>query len=207
MKIIIFGATGSVGQKVVEHALQQGHHITAFTRDSKKLALSHPNLQTCIGDVLDLSAVHDAVRDHDAVICTLGAGRHGGIRANGTHNIIHAMEALGIRRLICQTSLGVGESRNNLDLFWKYIMFGMVLRAAYADHVEQEELVRKSKLDWIIVRPGAFTDGGHTGQYQHGFSENHTSTQLKISRHDVADFILKQLSDNHYLHQAPALSY
>jgi len=207
MNIIIFGATGSVGQKVVEHALRQGHHITAFTRDSKKLALSHPHLQSRIGDVLDPGTVHDAVRGHEAVICVIGAGRHGGIRTCGTRNIIHAMEALGIQRLICQSTLGVGESRNNLDLFWKYIMFGMLLREAYTDHVEQEQLVQQSKLDWTIVRPGAFTNGAHTGQYRHGFAATDRSTQLKISRHDVADFILKQLGDNRYLHQSPGLSY
>jgi putative NADH-flavin reductase len=153
--------------------------------------------------------VQQAIQGQDAVLCTLGSGqqRTGTVRSEGTRNIIRAMEQAGVRRLICQTTLGVGESWENLNFFWKYIMFGFLLRQVYADHVLQEEYVKHSHLDWIIVRPGAFVDGDLTNIYRHGFPVTDKTTKLKISRADVADFMLKQVAEDMYLHQTPALSY
>ena len=117
------------------------------------------------------------------------------------------MENTGVRRFICQTTLGAGDSRGNLNFFWKYIMFGMLLKAAYNDHQLQEKYVMQSALDWIIVRPAAFTDGGRTGNYKHGFGPEANGLTLKISRADVADFMLRQLTDNTYLRKAAGQSY
>lgn len=207
MQLLIFGATGSVGRQVVEQALEQGHQVTAFARNPEKLDIQHPHLTFFQGDVMDAPAVEQAVHGQEAVLCSIGAGRNGVIRSEGTRNIIKAMEKTGVERFVCQSTIGVGDSRGNLDFFWKYIMFGLLLRPAYADHVFQEAYVRQSRLDWTIVRPAAFTDEGRTGAYQHGFPGNERGITLKISRADVADFMLKQLSDNTYLHQTPGLSY
>lgn len=207
MKLVIFGSTGSIGRQLVNQALSQGHQVTAFARSPAKLGLRHPNLRMAQGDVMDTASVEAAIRDHDAVFCALGAGRKGTLRAQGTGNIIRAMQRLGVRRLICQSSLGVGDSRGNLNAFWKYIMFGLLLRPAYADHGRQEALVRQSDLDWTIVRPGAFSDGELTGRYRHGFPGDDRSTRLSISRADVAHFMLEQLMDKTYLCRAAGLSY
>jgi putative NADH-flavin reductase len=207
MKIVVFGATGSVGRLIVEQALEQGHIVTAFVRDPAKLGIEQTNLRIVQGDALDPAAVEAAVRGQDAVVCALGAGAKGGIRAEGTRNIVRAMDKAGVRRLVCQSSLGVGESRENLNFFWKHIMFGLLLRRAYADHVSQENQVMRSGLDWTIVRPGAFTDGPRTGRYRHGFSATDKAITHKVSRADVAEFMLKQLSDASYLRKTPALSY
>lgn len=207
MKLIIFGSTGSIGRLLVRQALEQGHAVTAFARDPAKLDISHENLATVQGDALDLPSVEKAVPGQDAVLCTLGAGVKGTVRSRGTKNIIRAMEKAGVRRFICQSTLGVGDSWNNLSFFWKYIMFSGLLRRAYADHVSQEDYVRQSDLDWIIVRPAAFTDAGRTGEYRHGFPCNDRTLELRISRAYVADFMLKQLTQDTYLHETPGLSY
>jgi putative NADH-flavin reductase len=205
--IVIFGATGSVGRELVKQALTQGHTVTAFVRDPAKVTGQHGNMKLVQGDVLDAAAVERAVLGQDAVFCVLGAGMKGTIRAEGTRHIIAAMEKTGVRRLICQSTLGVGDSRNNLNAYWKYVMFGMLLRRAYADHVKQEKLVRQSQLEWTIIRPAAFTDGEHTGQYRHGFASHDKSISLTVARADVADFLLSQLTDTRYLYQSPGLSY
>ena len=207
MKIVIFGATGNIGQQVVNKALEQGHAVTAFARHAEKVRIQHQNLSIAIGDVMDPSSVEKAITGQEAVLVSIGAGRKGQVRSAGTRNIINAMKKVGVSRLICQSSLGVGDSRANLNAFWKYIMFGLLLRPAYADHTLQENYVRHSNLDWTIVRPGAFIDGEYTGQYRHGFASTDKTTKLKISRNDVADFMLKQLFDMRYLHQSPGLSY
>ena len=86
-------------------------------------------------------------------------------------------------------------------------MFGWFLKNVFIDHELQEKYVKESGLDWTIVRPGAFTDGAKTSNYFHGFAASDKTLKLKISRADVADFILKQIQTNRYLHQTPGLSY
>ncbi len=108
---------------------------------------------------------------------------------------------------IYHNQLGSIHCFQNFDFFWKYIMFGFFLKKAYADHQMQEEYVRNSSLIWTIVRPGAFTDGERTVKYKHGFPSSEKQLRLKISRADVADFMLKQLTDNQYNFKCPAISY
>ncbi|MFK5981262.1 MAG: SDR family oxidoreductase [Rhizobiaceae bacterium] len=208
MKIIIFGATGTIGRVLVAQALNAGYKVTAFTRSGKFEGEQHANLSIFQGDVLDEKAVASAIKGQDAVMCTLGAGRNGIVRSKGTENILRGMKAHGVSRFICQSTLGAGDSVGNLNFFWKNIMFGMLLRPAMADHNIQENSVRKSDVDWTIVRPAAFTDGPVTGNYQHGFSGNSPKgLALKISRADVAHFLLKQLKSDTYLNQTAGLSY
>jgi putative NADH-flavin reductase len=209
MKLVIFGATGSIGRQLVQQALEQGHDATAFVRNPTKFGIQHANLTIVQGDVLNSAEMELAVKGQEAVLCTLGSGqkRSGTVRSEGTKQIIQAMEKTGVHRLICQTTLGVGDSQGNLDFFWKYIMFGLLLRPVLADHALQETYVQQSHLDWTIVRPGAFMAGDRTGNYRHGFPGTDKTLKLKISRADVADFMLKQLTDNSYLHQTPGLSY
>ena len=205
--VIIFGATGTIGRQLVEQALEKGYAVTAFLRNPAKFDLKHANLKTFQGDVLNSASVERAIAGQSAVICALGAGSKGTIRSEGTKNIIQAMEKAGVRRLICLSSLGVGDSRDTLNFVWKYIMFGLLLRKAYADHGKQESYVEQSNLDWTIVRPGAFADGKVTGNYKHGSLSGDKAIKLKVSRADVADFMLKQLTDTTYLRKTPGLSY
>lgn len=208
MRVIIFGATGTVGKQVVLQALGLGYQVRAFVRSPGSLAeIGHKDLEIFKGDVLNAGSVMDAVRNQDAVICVLGAGKNGGVRATGTRHIIAAMEKLGVHRLICQSTLGAGDSRPNLNFLWKYIMFGWLLRDAYQDHQLQEQYVKESRLDWTIVRPAAFTNGPATGIFKHGFSPTEKSITLKISRADVAMFLLMQLESDQYLRKTPGLSY
>lgn len=207
MKVIIFGATGTVGSLLVEKALLEGHHVTAFARTLTVTSSDHKCLTVLAGDVLDKEAVKNAVKGHDAVLIALGAGRKGIVRSQGTKNILAAMSEQKVDRLICQSTLGAGDSRPALNFLWKYIMFGLLLRPAYADHQAQETFVKNSELAWTIVRPAAFTDGPATNSYKHGFKPTEKKLTLKISRSDVAGFMLKQLTDNSYLRQTPGLSY
>jgi|SRR5215211_3149347 len=207
MNLLVFGSTGGTGRRLVEQALARGHTVTAFARDPAKLDVEHASLKVVRGDVMDPASVERAVQGQEAVLCSIGAGRKGTIRAEGTRHIVRAMENAGVRRLICQTSLGVGDSWGNLNFLWKYIMFGIILRDAFTDHKIQEKYVEQSRLDWTIVRPGSFTNGDRTGEYRHGFPSNERDLRLKISRADVADFMLKQLADDTYLRKTPGVSY
>lgn len=207
MRLIIFGATGTIGRHLVGQALAQGHEVTAFARNPSALELDHPGLTRCAGDVMDLASVAGAVQGHDATLIALGSGRKGTVRSMGTKHVIEAMQQHGVRRLVCQTTLGCGDSWANLNFFWKRMMFGFFIKEVFADHQAQEAFVTKSDLDWIIVRPAAFTDGPATGAYKHGFTPSEKNITLKISRADDAGFMLQQLTDDAYLRQTPGLSY
>jgi len=210
MNVIIFGSTGTIGKHLIKQSLEKGFQVTAFCRDRKKLSeVNHPNLIKDVGDVFNINDVTKAVKGQDVVIVTLGSGknRKSIVRSEGTKNIISAMKTNGLSRLICQSTLGTGDSNNNLNFFWKHIMFGWFLKQVFLDHELQEKYIRESNLNWTIIKPAAFTDGEKTENYLHGFSTSDKSIKLKISRADVADFILKQITNKSYLLKTPGLSY
>ncbi len=208
MKVIIFGATGSVGRLAVKQMLADGHQVTALARWPEKLAIRADALTLQAGDAMDPQAVSEAVKGHDAVVVTLGAGtsRKSVIRSRGTMNVIQAMHEHGVRRLICQSTLGAHESWGNLNFFWKRIMFGMLLKPVFKDHELQEQLVRASGLDWTIVRPSAFTDGPALGTFKEDFPATERRLSLKIARADLAGFLSRQLREKRYLGRAVGIS-
>lgn len=209
MKVLIFGATGGTGRQLVEQALGQGHTVTAFVRNPARLPLQHANLQLIQGDVMDYKSVERAVQGQQAVLSALGAPatQTATVRSDGTQNIIRAMEKAQVQRLICLTTLGMGDSQSLLPFSYKYILIPLLLRRAFADSEIQEKRIRQSHLDWTIVRPATLTNGTRTGVYRHGFPTTAKGLKIKISRADVADFMLKQVWDNSYVKQTPGLSY
>lgn len=210
MKLTIFGSTGGTGRQIVVQALEQGHDVTAFARNPEKLDHMHEKLQVVQGNVLDSASVEHAIQGQDAVVCALGLPAimdKSNLRANGTKQIIRAMEKTGAKRFICQSSAGVGDSRDIMPFHYKYLIVPLMLRRVFADHEIQEHAIKESQLDWVIVRPAALTDGERTGSYQHGVAVENKTVTHKISRADTADFMLKQLTDNRYLYKTPCLSY
>jgi putative NADH-flavin reductase len=117
------------------------------------------------------------------------------------------MEKIGVRRLISLSSHGVGDTREMLPLLYKYVIVPIFLRRAFDDHEVQENYIKQSRLDWTIVRPTALTDGQRTGAYRHGVPVSEKNLKNKISRADVADFMLKQLREDTYLRKTPTISY
>ena len=209
MRLLIIGATGGTGKELVEQALELGHEVTALARTPEKLNIKHHHLHTLKGDVTNLQSVEQAVGGQDAVLCALGTKviRKNTIQSDGTRNLIRAMEQSGVRRFVLESSLDVGDSRGQLGFFFAHVIRPTLLRNIFADKELQEKLVRESSLDWIIVRPAMLTDGPRTGKYRAGFSGDDHSIQRKISRADVAHFMLKQLTDSTYLRKTPGLSY
>lgn len=208
MKVIVFGATGTVGRLSVESLLKAGHSVTAFARSPQKLNLSDPELSLVAGDAMKLLEVTEAVAGHDAVVVTLGAGmsRKSKIRSQGTLNVIRAMQTHGVRRLIAQSTLGARDSWPTLNFWWKRVMFGALLAPVFRDHELQEQLVEASGLDWTIVRPGAFTDKATKRQVIEDVPNTARGLDLKIARSELARFLTRQLSDRQYIGRAVGLS-
>ena len=203
MQIAVFGATGGTGQQVVEQALAAGYRIRALVRDPTKLA-ARDGLTLIQGDVLDQAAVDRCVEGSDAVICVLGS--HGSaepVEDRGTERILAAMKTQGVRRLIAVTSMGVGDSIEQVAAFFRAIM-KLTLKRVMEAKERQEQAIMASDRDWTIVRPGGLTDGPRTGSYQFGTDKSIKAT--RVSRADVADFILRELTAGDYIRQTPAIS-
>jgi len=208
MKLAIFGATGSVGRKAIKTALEKGYEVTALARDPAALKDWAGRITVIQGDVLDANAVARAVQGQDAVVCTLGMPlfNRDGLREAGTRKIVRAMQSAGVRRIVCLSALGVAESARVLPWTYRRILLPTMFRRTFADHAAQELILRESGLDWVIVRAVNFTDGPREGRFKSGVFGSTKGMNLKISRADLVDFLLRQVTDDRYLHQAPGIS-
>lgn len=207
--LALFGATRGIGRHVLDQALAAGHHVTALVRDPTRLDVRHPHLRVRTGDVTELAAVSPVVQGADAVICALGAPARDrrGVRAAGTRQIVRAMEDHGVRRLLCVSVLGASETRASLPFLLRRIVFPLVLDPAVRDHEAQEQLIAASDTDWTVVRPPTLTDGPRTGRYAHGFGTDFGGLTMKVSRADVADFLLREIDRDRYVRRMPGVSY
>jgi putative NADH-flavin reductase len=155
--------------------------------------------------VLDLASVEEAVAGQDAVLSALGHKRfiiYTNILSEGTKNIVKAMEIHNVKRFICITSLGINDSRFKLGLYYTLFVIPVIVFFYFLDKGKQEKIIRNSKLDWTIIRPGQFTNGRLTGKYKHGENLGNYILTKMISRANVAHFMLSQLNDTSYLHKA-----
>ncbi|MDL1891529.1 SDR family oxidoreductase [Sphingobacteriales bacterium CHB3] len=210
MKLLIIGATGGTGRELVEQALAQGHDVTAFVRNPSKIEIKNERLTIARGDVLDYQSVEKAVQGKDAVLSALGHNRwfvRTTILSEGTKNIITAMEKHGVKRFVCETTLGIGDTRGKLGLYYTLFVIPVIVFFYFRDKETQERHIKESRLDWIIVRPGQLTNGKRLGKYRHGMNIGSWLRTVSISRADVADFMLRQLTDDTYLHKTPAIAH
>jgi putative NADH-flavin reductase len=129
------------------------------------------------------------------------------ILSQGTSNVVKAMEKLQVRRFVCESSLGVGDSKGQLGFFYTYVLIPLLLRSIFADKQIQESIIKASTLEWVIVRPALLTNGPQSaGKYHSWTGARPPSVRGKISRADVAHFMLNQVSESTFLHKTPALS-
>lgn len=210
MKILVIGATGGTGGCVVEHALQEGHEVTALARSPQKITLQHERLRVVQGDVLHADAVLRSMQGQQAVICALGpaAGTAPGtIISEGSRNIIQAMKQERVRRLVFESGIMVGNGRG-LSVLNRFLLgiFRSLNRALYEDKVSAEKLIRESGLDWIIVRPPKLKHMPGRGNYRVGQTLN-INLPAGLAHADVADFMVKSVTADVHLRQLVEIGY
>ena len=210
MNLLIIGASGGTGRALVEQAVAQGHTVTAFVRNPARFAMNHERLKVMQGNVLEFDSIDRAVRGKDAVLSALGHKQWfipRTILSNGTRNIIAAMEKHGVKRFVCETSLGIGDSRGRLGLYYTLFVIPFITYFYFKDKERQERLIRESSLDWVIVRPGQLTNGEQRGSYRHGKGIGSYLATVKISRADTAEFMLSLVGDDSFLRQTIGVAY
>jgi putative NADH-flavin reductase len=208
VKIVVFGANGPTGRQVVAQALAAGHEVTAFVRDAAAFDLAHEHLRVAVGDTLrDDAKVADAVRGQDVVVSALG--RRASFKSENLirlslQSIVSAMERNGVRRVILVSAFGVGDSRRDAPLIPR-IMYRLLLTDIFADKKAAEDDLRRSSVDWIVAYPVLLTDGPLTGRYRVG-ERLELSGMPKVSRADVAHFVLSQLESRDYVRKVAVLA-
>ncbi len=209
-RVLIVGATGGTGRELVAQALERGFAVTALVRDPTRLRVEHPRLTVVRGDVLDAASVEAAMSGQDAVLSALGHKRYfypTRILSSGTRNIVRAMESHGVRRVVCETSLGIGDTAGRLGLWYTFFVIPVILPFYFWDKTRQERVIAESGLEWVIVRPGALTNGDRKGRVREGRGVGSFLWTVRISRADVAAFMLSQLVSDTYLGAAPGVCW
>jgi len=208
--VLIIGASKGIGLETCQQALKAGHHVRAFARSAAGITLSDANLEKVRGDALNRQDVETALHGMDVAIEVLGI-RLGDmfqpihLFSDATRILVSAMERQGVKRLICVTGFGAGDSRTSISCLQR-VPFRLLLGRAYDDKSVQEGVIKDSSLDWTIVRPGVLTTGSRTGRYTI-LGEASQWRNGFISRQDVADFLVRQIEDRAYVHKAPVLVY
>jgi uncharacterized protein YbjT (DUF2867 family) len=197
----------------VAEALAKGHDVTGFVRDPSKLVKNHERLTVVQGDALNPSSVEKALVGHEAVLVCLGARNRSGkgwpprdIDFTATQNILAGMKKHGVRRLVCMTSAGVGDSeevKSSFNLLFTKIIMPLLLKKVVDAKEKQEQAIRASDREWIIVRPTWLSDGPARGTYK--VTTALTPVPSRISRGDVAAFMVAQLTSDQYLRMAPLI--
>jgi len=202
--VLVFGASGRTGRLVVEESLEGGHEVLAFVRNESRLGLSNPRLDVLVGDVTVASDVDAAVQKAGVVVSALGQAPNSPreICSLAARNIVGSMTRHGVKRLICLSDYGNGDTRTK-GLYARFLW--VLIREHLEDKEKMEEAIRSSGLDWTIVRPTILTDGPRTGAYKVG-PDIRIGLVPKVSRRDVADFMVKQITDRSFVGASPSIS-
>lgn len=202
MKITVFGATSATGKLLVEKALHAGHEVMAFVRESPKLGIQHEKLSMVTGDALNSAQVENAVQGCDAVLSALGPkGKPAVMAAESTQNIVKAMEKHAVKRLVVVSVAGISVPQDKRGFDPVAGLIKLLLKSVFQDRENQLKILETSKVEWVAVRVPRLTDDAGTGSVTAFFGK--PSPTMKVTRSDLADFMLKQLTTNEWLRQAP----
>ena len=214
--VLVVGATGGTGRATVEALLKRGHRVTAFSRRARSMDIDSDRVTLVNGDATNPDDVDRVVAGHDAVVVTLGitenpirvrllgaAKTANDVRSVGTRNVIAAMRKHGVRRLIVQSSYGVGDTRGQLRWLDR-LFFSLLLKPQIADTELQEVEVRESGIDWTLAQPVHLTD--EESDDVPFASPQGQVREWKISRNGVAQFLADAVQGREHVGRSVALS-
>jgi len=207
MKLLVIGATGGTGRQIVREATSKGHSVVALVR-SKAKAKDLPGAQLVEGDARDEDTLFRALEGCSGVISSLGTSlspfKEVALFSSATRALVKAMDRQKVRRLVCITGMGAGDSAGHGGFVFDKLFFPLLLARVYQDKDRQEEIIRASNLDWVIVRPGALSNKSAVGKLR-ALTDLANIHGGSIPRADVAAFAVQQLTVNTWLRKAPSI--
>ena len=212
MKIVLFGASGTIGSSIAAEALSRGHHVTAVVRDPTRVGPSHEALSSVTGDVLDPSSVAALVAGHDVVACAVGprlAGDEPRLVVDAARSLIDGLTRAGVNRLVVVGGAGSLEVAPGVQLVdtpefpaaWKPIALA---------HRDALAVYRGADLDWTYISPAALIrPGNRTGQYRTGTDQLLTDQEgeSRISVEDYAVAFMDEIENQRSVRQRMTVAY
>jgi putative NADH-flavin reductase len=209
MKIAIIGASRGIGYQLLKIALEEGHEVTVLLRNPSKLQITDNNLHVIKGDILDPSNVATVTAGQNGICVCIGIPptlKPVEVFSKGIKKVLTSIKDNPEQKLIVITGIGAGDSKGHGGFLYDRVVNPLLLKKIYLDKDREEALIKESNANWLIVQPGFLTNGPRTGKYR--IIDNLTGiTAGKISRSDVADFMLKQLMEPTHFGKTPLLTY
>jgi len=211
MRILVIGATRGIGKALVDCALLENNEVSALVRNPDQLKKKPSQLNVIKGDILDKEDVAEAIKGQEAICSCVGVPitfKPVDLFSRGAANVIEAMQQNDGQKYIAVTGMGAGDSKGHGGFLYDSIFKPLFLKSIYEDKDREEQLIKESPggIDWLIVRPAGLTNGPRTGRYR-VLHDLEGITARRISRLDVADYMLKQLKNPVDFGKTPLLTY
>ncbi len=209
MNILIIGGSRGIGKALLETALEENFNVTVLARVPGKIEISHPRLRVVPGDVLDTQSIEAAASEQDAICSCIGVPitfKPVELFSNAASNIVAIVKQNPGQKYVAVTGIGAGDSKGHGGFLYDVIFKPLLLKSIYADKDREEKIIKSSGVDWMVVRPAGLTNDKRTGSYRI-VNDLRGVTARRISRKDVADFILKQLNKPTQFGKTPLLTY
>lgn len=208
MNITLFGGSGGTGRLIVRKALEAGHSVRALARNPAKLGISHPALTVIPGDACDRGRVAEAIAGADCAVSAIGPvrGDAPGLMRSFAENLVASLQQAGVRRLVYMSGAGVLQPEDPPALAPKVILplMKLLAREVLEDSTAGVARVQASPLDWTVVRAPRLDDSAPRGQCRIGYIKPKLAA---MSRADVADIVLGQITSEEYVRKLPIVSY
>ncbi|HLQ99239.1 MAG TPA: SDR family oxidoreductase [Sphingobacterium sp.] len=210
MNIFLFGVTGGTGKEILIKLLEKKHQVFVLVRNPQILKFANDNLKIIKGNVFNPETYQNELNKCDLVISALGTGtsrKPTVIYSKGGQQIITAMQTANVKRLITLTAAAFDPTDPATRNFIVKYIVQPLFKNIYSDMQKWETILENSReIDWTIIRPSRLLNGIEKGKYR--VQQNHCPKGgNKINRSDLADFIIKQVSSDKYIHQKVAIAY
>ena len=198
MKLVILGATGGTGLEIVRQAIERRHSVKALVRSPDRLKPFWDRITIKRGDLLDSRQLEGAIKGQDAVLSAFGprvpiSKTDANLLERFAVALTDAMAHAGVSRVVVES---VAFLFKDSIVPPTYVFGRLFFPGIVADASAMEQVFAGSQLDWTMVRPPQLTDKPYTGKYR--VREGHLPRfGFKISRADVADFMVKSV-ENHF---------
>jgi uncharacterized protein YbjT (DUF2867 family) len=214
MKVLVLGAAGKTGRLVIDHALAAGHSVAALSHSPEKddshqdhpKHLFPPQVDVFHGDAQNPTSLRQAMEGCQAVIDTIGGKTpflNTDLESSTVRVVLNVMHELGVQRLIVISVLGAGDSEDQAGFFYRHLMMPTFLHGAMKDKNAMEAEIAASDIPWVIVRPPILSDADPKGEIII-VPAGHVAE--KITRGDLARFLVDQLTSDTYLNQAVTIA-
>lgn len=206
MRVLVIGATGATGVFAVKMLLAAGHEVTAFARNPSSVTEKHAKLRVAKGEARDAASLDAAMKDQDAVLCAFGPRdlSETDVQEALSRNLVAAMKAHGVKRVVNLSAWGAGDSAKHMNLFFK-LFSKTVLRHVWPDKERGERVLLGAGLDYVNVRPGRLLNEAARGGVKAGLEPGKMKPEL--TREDLARFMVDQLTSDAWLRKSPLIGY